>query len=672
MQMCRMILIVLGMTIGAAPIVAQDYQQRVNYGQFLEPADRILHGAGQDAGAFFNYWTLMEEEEKPVVYMHYEGLSNIGSLWARSLKRDLKPFQDRMIVIQLGLELVGITQQIVTGAHDEDIDNWLNGVEELGLPVYARLGYEFNGFDWNRYEPDPYKAAFIYLTEKIRERDLEIATVWNYVPNPTQPSNFMAYYPGDAYVDWWSINYFEPAQLGNALSIAFLDSAAVHRRPVLIGESTPKDVGVLDGEADWDAWFEPFFDIIAQEPGIKMTGYINWDWGEYPQWSTWGDARLEQNFVVQQLFKDELDESLYAHAGTERAYRLLLGRDEVVAPARVEDVIVSGTSLPLKISWSASDDASGIARYLIMNKGEQVDFTGKTSVTVDAGVPGDTMRISVVAVDRAGNLGEQSSPVEVILEEPEGPVDLITNGQFDEGKTGWNLTEFVSNVSGIFEIDTTSVLEGANSAHITILQNSGTNWHLQLEQPLRVLKNHQYLVSYSLRASRETPAEVWLQKSEDPFTGYAQRNVMLNTQSQMFQDTAFLPVDDDVFMRFMLGTSGLSEIWVDDVSVLDLGVVTNTSLEDPIGIPVFMEISPPYPNPFRHAVHVELDLHEPGHVHIQVFDLLGRQVATLADAIHTQGAYTYMWEAGERPTGVYFVRVRYKEEIHTDQIVLVR
>ena len=72
-----------------------------------------------------------------------------------------------MIVIQFGLQLVGATEVIPNGELDEDIDDFLDGVEELGLPVYARLGYEFNGLSWNRYQPGPYKESFIYLTNNF-------------------------------------------------------------------------------------------------------------------------------------------------------------------------------------------------------------------------------------------------------------------------------------------------------------------------------------------------------------------------------------------------------------------------------------------------------------------------------------------------------------------------
>ena len=663
--------IFVGFLSSIPALFAQTYVSRANYSQFLEPEWHIFHGAGQDPQAFLHYWEVMDESEKPIVYMHYEGLNNIGSFWARDLKEDLMPFKNQMIVIQLGLELVGQTEAIVRGELDDDIKNWLDGIEELGLPVYARLGYEFNGFDWNRYEPEPYKAAFIYLVEKIRERDLEIATVWNYVPDPTQPSNFMDFYPGDEYVDWWSINIFEPTQIGNTLTKAFLDSAHVHSRPVLIGESTPKDIGVLDGAADWDAWFEPFFNLVAAESGIKMTGYINWDWGNYPQWSTWGDARLEQNDVVSQLFNDEMNEEIFAHAGSERDYRLQLGREEDQLPGQVKGLIITASTIPVAMSWDPVNDESAIARYLIYDKDELVDFTGKTSTSLHNVVPGDTLALAVVAVDRAGNQGEPSERVTLVIDVPETPRELILNGQFDSGKNGWNLTEFVSDVAGAFEIDSSGVLDGPNSAHITIFQNTGTNWHLQLEQPLSIAKNHRYALAYQVRSNAPTTLEMWLQEAEHPFTGYAQRTIDVTPDPKVFYDTVFVAVDDDVFMRFMLGTAGTSEIWIDGVSVQDLGEVAQTSTFDYSGKSIGFEVALPYPNPATSVVRVEYTLPQPGLARVDVYDMLGRQINNLVDQVQSAGKHRVEWSA-KVAAGVYMIRVEYNSDVQTRKVILVR
>ena len=663
--------VVLPLLFCCSIAVAQGYQPRANYGQRLEPVDKILHGAGQDPDAFRQYWNVMDEGEKPIVFMYYENLRNIGTAWARVLRNQLKPYHDQQIVIQFGLELVGLEGAILAGFHDDDIEDWLDGLEELGLPVYARLGYEFNGLAWNGYLPDSYKAVFIYLTEKIRARDLDLATVWNYVPDPTQPTDFMAYYPGDDYVDWWSINFFEPAQIANSLTEAYLDSAAAHHRPVLIGESTPKDVGVLDGQADWDAWFAPFFELIASEPGLKVTGYINWDWSQFPQWSTWGDARLQQNEVVRQLFNDEMDDPIYLHAGSEKAYRTALGATESDPPAPVANLSVSDDASPITISWEASTDASGIARYWIYESGERHSFTGKTTFALTDFDPGETLSLTVTAVDRAGNESPPSDPVAVTIPEAVG-ANMVFNGEFDAGKDFWTLQFFAAGVAGTFDIDDTGQLSGQNSAHVTITQNTGTNFHIQLEQPLVVEAGHNYAISYQARASVHTEMETWLQKSVAPFTGYAQQTVALTPDPQTYQDTARVTIDDNVLIRFMFGTSGLAEIWIDSVSVVDLNPSTATGIDDEAATPDAFTLSAPYPNPFRTSTNLTYRLPQAGMVRLQVFDMLGRLVATLAEGHHGPGTHTAQWTGEAVSSGAYFVRLSYDDQVAGKMVLLTR
>jgi hypothetical protein len=301
---------------------SKEYQPRKYYHQKLEPVNKILSGAGQDINGFQNYWNDMRANEKPAVYMYYNNLNKIGTNWAKSLKEELLRYNDKMIVIQFGLELVGETEDIVAGKFDGDINDLLSGIQMLSLPVYIRLGYEFNGYDWNGYIPATYKAAFRYLTGKIRKQNLEIATVWNFTPDGLP--NYLDFYPGDDVVDWWSINFFSPSNITDSVSIAFLDSADAHNRPVLIGEATPRFVGVLNGQKSWDTWFVPYFNLIRSQPGIKMISYINWNWADYPQWSKWGDARLEGNDVVKINFNKELANSIYFHAGSEADFRKVL------------------------------------------------------------------------------------------------------------------------------------------------------------------------------------------------------------------------------------------------------------------------------------------------------------------------------------------------------------
>ena len=71
----------------------------------------------------------------------------------------------------------GLDHLIANGQKDENIQALCDALEFIGQPAYIRIGYEFEG-QWNGYQPDSYKGAFIRVTSDLRQRDLNCATVW--------------------------------------------------------------------------------------------------------------------------------------------------------------------------------------------------------------------------------------------------------------------------------------------------------------------------------------------------------------------------------------------------------------------------------------------------------------------------------------------------------------
>ena len=52
-----------------------------------------------------------------------------------------------------------------------------------------------------------------------------------------------------------------------------------------------------------------------------------------------------------------------------------------------------------------------------------------------------------------------------------------------------------------------------------------------------------------------------------------------------------------------------------------------------------------YPNPFNPSTQISFDLTKASHVSLKVFDLLGREVVTLVDEIHSAGTYRATFDA---------------------------
>lgn len=66
-----------------------------------------------------------------------------------------------------------------------------------------------------------------------------------------------------------------------------------------------------------------------------------------------------------------------------------------------------------------------------------------------------------------------------------------------------------------------------------------------------------------------------------------------------------------------------------------------------------------FPNPFNPTTIIQYAIPRSSHVTLRVYDLLGREIAALADSYHQAGWYFTTFDASTLPSGVYFYRLSY-------------
>ena len=200
-----------------------------------------------------------------------------------------------------------------------------------------RIGGEFSGW-WNGYHPYAYPIAFRKIVNMFRASGVtNVAFVWCY--EPAAPADFDAvdangnakWYPGDDYVDWFSIDLFAANDISGPLSghsgltafgrtIKFLDMAVAKRRPVIIAESSPSQFDLssaTDAASSWSQWFDPYFALIQSRSEIKWFHYINYDWtkASYYVASGWKNNDMTLSASLSAQYKSELAKPKYLHAG---------------------------------------------------------------------------------------------------------------------------------------------------------------------------------------------------------------------------------------------------------------------------------------------------------------------------------------------------------------------
>jgi hypothetical protein len=79
-----------------------------------------------------------------------------------------------------------------------------------------------------------------------------------------------------------------------------------------------------------------------------------------------------------------------------------------------------------------------------------------------------------------------------------------------------------------------------------------------------------------------------------------------------------------------------------------------------------------YPNPFNPITTINYQLPIQSHLTLKVYNLLGQEVATLANEEKSPGTYTLQWDASGVPSGVYFYRVQAGKFSAVQKMLLVR
>ncbi|MBO0932010.1 glycoside hydrolase family 26 protein [Fibrella aquatilis] len=301
------------------------------YGARLEPRQAVLHGAGQaEVVAVAEYTKSLSAATRPILFMDYAGLNSpkIGNQ-LRSILTKCRQFS-WFVIPQIGLSMTTDGQpdkhyegEVAAGRYDALIDTLVQTLKRYDRPIYLRIGYEFNGH-WNGYQPATYQQAFRHIYDRLRAANANnVATVWCYGPD-SETDTYAAFYPGDDVVDWWGIDLFKPASFTYPSTIQFLADARQHRKPVMIGESTPKFVGVSNGKRSWETWFRPYFALVQANPHIKAFCYINWNWARFDYWKDWGDARVGQNAYINQHYQRAIRYKRIAHGADRQTTEALL------------------------------------------------------------------------------------------------------------------------------------------------------------------------------------------------------------------------------------------------------------------------------------------------------------------------------------------------------------
>lgn len=89
-------------------------------------------------------------------------------------------------------------------------------------------------------------------------------------------------------------------------------------------------------------------------------------------------------------------------------------------------------------------------------------------------------------------------------------------------------------------------------------------------------------------------------------------------------------------------------------------------------VPDSIELRPNFPNPFNPSTNINFFLPEQRPVRLGIFNIVGQQVATLIDDMVQAGEHTVVWDASDKPSGIYIVQLETGDRIFSRKITLIK
>jgi len=108
------------------------------------------------------------------------------------------------------------------------------------------------------------------------------------------------------------------------------------------------------------------------------------------------------------------------------------------------------------------------------------------------------------------------------------------------------------------------------------------------------------------------------------------------------------------------------------LSVRCLKDASTTSVEQEEGLPTSFELMQNYPNPFNPSTVISYRLSAFSKVSLKVFDILGKEVATLVNEYQQPGNFVKTFHGTSLPSGIYFYRLQADNFTDSKKMILIK
>jgi hypothetical protein len=295
-----------------------------------------------------------------------------------------------------------------------------------------------------------------------------------------------------------------------------------------------------------------------------------------------------------------------------------------------------------------------VKRYIVYaglypNPTTPIDSTTQTWIDLTNFTNNRTYYFRVTARDSSDVESAFSNEENVFVKIYPPGINQVINGDFAQGMNGWSLT----NVSGGNAATST---DGTDVA--VCITNGGTQpSSVQLFQTgLNLVNGKQYQFEFDGYASNTRTIDAHIEQNGGAATNYSKTGTLALSkvmQHKAYTFTMTSATDNAARVVFNLGLS------TDTVHLANISVkqFVPAGVSSAPAAPSLFALNQNYPNPFNPSTTISYQLsseHPRYAVTLRIFDMLGREVATLLNEDKSPGAYSLQWNAGDRASGMYY------------------
>ena len=209
---------------------------------------------------------------------------------------------------------------------------------------------------------------------------------------------------------------------------------------------------------------------------------------------------------------------------------------------------------------------------------------------------------------------------------------------------------------------------------------NNANYSLTLTTPINAQSAPVCYLSFWNRVSLETGWDFgYVEVSSNNGSSWQQVATYTGTNNltwteQTFDITEYVNAAAQLKIRFRITSDGNTlgqGWWVDDIKLTNycLGTV---GVPEVTNIPKTFAVEQNYPNPFNPVTVIKYQVPQPVNVSIKVFDLLGKEVASLVNEKKEPGYYEASFDGSNLASGLYFYRIKAGNFVETKKMMLIK